>query len=263
MENVKFLFNAGQGRAYKEGEKPVQFEKVPYKKAPVLDNVPELQIHPSFADRNYVVTSDVTEFIAGVTADMCDWWWGNLEKGYDVWAPGEHYGFDWLVPPCEVGYEGSVESSYEFDPHHPLVLTRLNMKEFPFTECYGHCWISGCMLGPVQTYLVHMYEDTEGGILWRSVQFMTRENASVMASMRDQMPDLASHMEYESGRLNVVLPPLYQLWSNHPDPWQNIRFDLSTEKNEDGTWRHKYKNLPPKKNDDGTWHHVEQRNIAS
>ena len=260
MEQGKFLFNAGQGRSYGKDEVPVRFEKVPFEKAEVLTDIPPLTVHPAFANQDYVVTSDVTEFISGVTAKMCDWWWGNLEKGYDVWAPGEHYGFDWVVPPCEVGYEGSVESSYEFDPHHPLILTRLGMSRYPFNECFEHCWLSECMLGPVHTYLIHMYEDTTDGILWRSVQFMTASDARIMNSMKDQMPDLQSHMEYESGRLNVVLPPLYQLWNDHPDPWQNIQFDLTTVQNEDGTWRHKYKNLPPSKNSDGTWNHVEQRN---
>ena len=259
MGETKFLFNAGQGRKYEEGEKPVIFDKLPYEKAPVVEDIPALEVHPQFADKDYVVTSDLTEFISGVTAQMCDWWWGNLEKGYDVWAPGEHYGFDWQVPPCEVGYEGSVEVSYEFDPHHPLVLTRLGMQEYPFTECFEHCWMSECMLGPVQTYLIHMYEDVKGGILWRSVQFMTRTDAEMMKSMAGELPDLPSHMEYESGRLNVVLPPLYRLWSVHPDPWQNVQFDLTTVKKEDGTWKHKYLNLPPQKNSDGTWQHAENR----
>ena len=259
MSDTNFVFNAGQGRVYQENEQPVRFEKVPFEKAPVISDIPRLEVHPAFADRHYVVTSDVTEYISGVTAEMCDWWWGNLEKGYDVWAPGEHYGFDWKIPPCQVGYEGSVELSYEFDPHHPLELIRLGMHEYPFTECFEHCWLAGCMLGSVQTYLVHMYEDTDGGILWRSVQFMTEADAARMEHNKDKMPDLPSHMEYESGRLNVVLPPLFQLWSIHPDPWQNVQFDLTTVKKDDGTWGHKYVNLPPEKNSDGTWQHVQAR----
>ncbi len=258
MSESKFLFNGGQCRIYKDGEVPVKFEKVPFTKVKVVE-MPPFEVHPKFADKDYVVTSDLTEFIPNVTAAMCDWWWGNMEKGYNVWAPGEHYGFTWQVPPCEIGYEGSVEISYEFDPHNPLALTRLSMKEYPFTECMEHCWMSSCMLGPVQTFLIHMYEDTEGGILWRSVQFMTKANAAIMASIADKMPDLSSHMEYESGRLNVVLPPLYTLWINHPDPWENVKFNLTMVKNEDGTWRHKYKNLPPEKHADGTWSYIEPR----
>ncbi len=241
----KIIFTAGQRRIYKEGEAPIHFERVPFTKAEVLTDIPALEVHPKFADYNYVVTSDVTEMIPGVTSEMVDWWWGNMEKGYHIWAPGEHYGFDWIVPPCEVGYAGSVEASYEFDPVHPIVLTRRSIDEYPFTDCYRHCWMTSGNLGPVETWLVHMYQDVPGGIHWRSVQFMTKENAELMASIADKMPDLSSHMEYESGRLNAFLPQLYELWKDHPDPWENIHYDLTTKKNEDGTWSHVSENLPP------------------
>lgn len=241
----KLIFTAGQRKIYKEGEPVRHFERVPFTKVEVLKDIPPLEIHPKFADKNYVVTADVTEMIPGVTSEQVDWWWGNMEKGYHIWAPGEHYGFDWIVPPCEVGYEGSVEASYEFDPVHPIVLTRMGMQEYPFTDCYEHCWMSWGMLGPIKTVLIHMYQDVPGGIYWRSVQFMTKDMAEMMAKIADQMPDTASHMEYESGRLNAFLPTLYELWKNHPDPWENIHYDLTTQKNADGTWSHVSKNLPP------------------
>ena len=241
----KVQFNGGQRRTYGDNEAPIRFPRVPYEKAEVIKDVPPLEVHPAFADKKYVVTSDLTEKITGVTAEMCDWWWANMEKGYDIWAPGEHYGFDWLVPPCEVGYEGSVEVSYEFDPNDPIILTRMGMQEYPFTECYEHCWMSSAPLGPLSTFLVHMYQDVPGGIYWRSVQFMTESDAEIMRANKDKMPDLDSHMEYESGRLNAVLPVLYNLWKDHPDPWENVHFDLRTRKNPDGTWSHIAKNGKP------------------
>ena len=245
MEKQKLMFTAGQRKIYKEGEAPIKYERVPFTKVEVLKDIPALEVHPKFADKDYVVTADVTEMIPGVTSEMVDWWWGNMEKGYHIWAPGEHYGFDWIVPPVEVGYEGSVEASYEFDPVHPIVLTRRSIDEYPFTDCYEHCWMSSGMLGPVATTLIHMYQDVPGGIYWRSVQFMTKDDAALMAANADKMPDVASHMEYESGRLNAFLPQLYELWKNHPDPYENIHYDLTTKKNEDGTWSHVSKNLPP------------------
>ncbi len=245
MGEENIMFTAGQRKIYKEGEPVRRYERVPFTKVEVLKDIPALEVHPKFAEMDYVVTSDVTEMIPGVTAAQCDWWWGNMEKGYHIWAPGEHYGFDWIVPPVEVGYEGSVEASYEFDPVHPIILTRRGMQEYPFTDCYEHCWMSSGNVGPVATTLIHMYQDVPGGIYWRSVQFMTRENAVLMESIKDNMPDLASHMEYESGRLNAFLPQLYDLWKDHPDPFENIHYDLTTKKNEDGTWSHVNPNLPP------------------
>lgn len=245
MAEQKLIFTAGQRRIYKEGEEMVKFPRVPFTKVEVVKGVPALEVHPKFVDKNYVVTSDVTEMIPGVSSEMVDWWWGNMEKGYHLWAPGEHYGFDWVVPPCEVGYEGSVEASYEFDVHHPIILTRMGMDNYPFTDCYEHCWMSSGPLGPVDTFLIHMYQDVPGGIYWRSVEFMTKDMAELMNSIKDQMPDVSAHMEYESGRLNAFLPQLYELWKDHPDPWENIHYDLTTQKNKDGTWAHISKNLPP------------------
>ena len=246
MEN-KIMFNGGQRRVYKEGETPAQYPRVPFTKVDVVTDIAPLAVHPNFADKNYVVTTDLTEYIPGVTAEMVDWWWGNMEKGYHIWAPGEHHGFDWIVPPCEVGYEGSVEASYEFDPVHPLIITRMGMQHYPFTDCFEHCWMSSTQMGPIPGNLIHMYQDVEGGIYWRSVNFTTIEGAKLMemAASSGQLPDLAGHMEYESGRLNAFLPQLYALWKDHPDPWENIHYNLTTVQNPDGTWAHKYPNPAP------------------
>ena len=241
---MKMAFNAGQRKTYGKNDEPIKFPRVPYTKAKVLEK-PPLEVHPKFADKNYVVIYDVTEYITGVNAKMVDWWWGNMEKGYHIWVPGEHYGFDWIVPPCEVGYEGSVELSYEFDPRHPMKLMRINLSNYPFTECFEHCWLTKSSIGPVKGMLIHMYQDVEGGIEWRTVQFTTAMMAKLMEKVSSKMPDVSSHMEYESGRLNAFLPQLYDLWKDHPDPWENIHSDLTTVKNPDGTWAHKFPDKAP------------------
>lgn len=169
-----------------------------------------------------------------------------MEKGYHMWAPGEHYGFDWIVPPCEVGYEGSIEASYEFDPRiPPLEIERRPITEYPFTECYEHCWMSKAKFGMADSLLVHMHKDVEGGIYWRTVVVTTQEGVDFIEAHKEEMP-LASHMEYESGRLKDFLPPLYNFWKDLQDPWENIHYDLTTEKCEDGTWKHVYDNKPHK-----------------
>ena len=60
-------------------------------------------------------------------------------------------------------------------------------------------------------------------------------------------PNIAEHMAFESAMLGEFLPGLYKVWEGHPDPWQNVDFDLTTVRQEDGTWRHKYTNVPPTK----------------
>lgn len=243
----KFLFSAGQRRIYKEGEKPVSFPRTPFEPAKIITDIKPLELHPKFQKYNYVVNTDVTEFIEGVSAEMLDWWLANMEKGYYLWAPGEHYGFAWEKAPCETGYEGSVEAVYEFDPVHPMYMKRISIREYPFTECYEHCWMGFSVLGVMESYLVHMYENVAGGVYWRTVHFMTQHNYEIMKLHEKELPDLSSHNAYESGRLKDFLPALYNLWKDHPDPWQNMHYDLTVQKNEDGSWSHKYLNLPPKK----------------
>lgn len=244
----KVMFTAGQRRIYKEGDERVYFAQVPYTPAEVVP-LPAYEFHPNYADRNYVMISDVNEYIPGVTAEMVDWWWGNMEKGYHIWAPGEHYGFDWIVPPCEVGYEGSVEASYEFDPVTPLIITRQNMSEYPFTDCFDHCWISTLKLAVGEILLIHMYQDEREGIFWRSIVLMKKDIYDEYGNPFDNIPEFPAHMQYESGRLNAFLPQLFELWKCNPDPWENIHFDLSTKKNEDGTWSHVYPNKAPSLDD--------------
>lgn len=242
------MFNCGQRRIYNEGEKPAKLKHIDCEPVEIVE-VPALEIHPKYMDKHFVVMSDVTEMVPGVEAKMVDWFWANMEKGYLLWAPGEHYGFDWIVPPCQVGYEGSVEGSYEFDPANVIKITRIGMQHYPFTECYEHCWIS-CFTGdPAEGFLIHMYQDVPGGIYWRSVSVSSEERLKKMMASGGRRPEIAPHMAYESARLNKFLPQLYDLWKDHPDPWQNMHFDLTTTKNEDGTWKHVSKNLPPKYED--------------
>lgn len=243
-ENKKVIFNGGQRKIYRKDEKRIYFPEVPYTEAEVVPVEP-VRVHEKYKAKDYVIIADVNEYIPGVNADMVDWWWANMEKGYHLWAPGAHYGFDWVVPPCEVGYEGSVEASYEFDPHEPFTITRLNMREYPFETCYEHCWISRLDIGESQIILVHMYQNEKEGIYWRSIVFEENRLYARLGNPFDNIPEFPTHMKYESGRLNAFLPQLYALWENHPDPWENVHFNLRTCQNEDGTWSHVYKNEAP------------------
>lgn len=245
MEN-KIIFTAGQRRIYKEGEERIRFKQLPYTPAKVIEDLPSLEIHPKFKNYNYLVLHDKTELIPGVTAEMVDWWWANMEKGYHLWAPGEHYGFDWVVPPCEVGYEGSAEASYEFDAVHPIIITRQNIeKTYMFTDCMEHLWLSRFDYNPGEIYLVHMYEEHPEGLYWRTLNVMTQEWYDKIGNVFDSLPEFKSHMKYEAGKLSEILPPLYELWKNHPDPWQNVHYNLTVQKNEDGTYSHVYPNKAP------------------
>lgn len=242
-----YVFNVGQVKEYAPGEAGIVFPQTPFVQAPRVNDLPKLEIHPRFSNCNYAVIQDDTDELIDVTSEMLDWWWANMEKGYLLWAPGEHFGFDWVKAPCEVGYEGSIEASYEFVPDMPLYITRENMREYPFTECFEHCWLASTEFEGIKFYLVHMYQNVPGGCHWRTVRFMNKDQVNDTILHFGDSEGRANHMVYEAGRLRYFLPQLYALWQGHPDPWQNMQFNLTTKKNEDGTWGHEYKNMPPGK----------------
>ena len=51
----------------------------------------------------------VDHIIPGVTEEMLDWWWVNMEKGYELWCPDEHKGF-------QVGSQAASGRSYRSCP---------------------------------------------------------------------------------------------------------------------------------------------------
>lgn len=65
----------------------------------------------------------VDHIIPGVTTEMIDWWWINMEKGYELWCPDEHKGFRWEIKPPLGGHIGAVQiatESIDFGPVRDL-----------------------------------------------------------------------------------------------------------------------------------------------
>ena len=62
----------------------------------------------------------VDHIIPGVTTEMIDWWWVNMEKGYELWCPDEHKGFRWEVKPPLGGHIGAVQIATESIDYGPV-----------------------------------------------------------------------------------------------------------------------------------------------
>ncbi len=248
MEKEKILFGAGQKRRYERAEDRIYFKQLPYTPVEHLQLEP-FEIHEKFADKDYIILTDNTEVLPGVTSEMIDWWWANMEKGYYLWAPGEHYGFDWLVPPCEGGYDNCLEATYEFNPVEPLLVARMNIGEYyPLKQCYDHVCMSSfksVALKEGEMILIHTWKDVEGGVWWRNLCLEERRWYDTVGSAFANIPEFPSHMEYEAGRLCEFLPTLYDLWKDHPDPWENVHWDMRARQREDGTWEHICPNHAP------------------
>jgi len=67
----------------------------------------------------------VDHIIPGCTEEMLDWWWVNMEKGYELWCPDEHKGFKWEVPPPLGGHIGAVQIAKESIDYGPVMDLRI------------------------------------------------------------------------------------------------------------------------------------------
>ena len=59
-------------------------------------------------ENKWVLQSQTQHFLPGVTEEMLDWVWANMEKGYYLGAPGSHKRFNWVKEPWRVGFEHSA-----------------------------------------------------------------------------------------------------------------------------------------------------------
>lgn len=41
-------------------------------------------------EKKWIIKEQCQHFLPGVTPEMLDWFWANMEKGYYLWAPGSH-----------------------------------------------------------------------------------------------------------------------------------------------------------------------------
>ena len=101
-ETVKYVANGGQTYLPCQDNVNVPFAayEKPEKPNPLL---PELELNQDAIDKGYVLPSQKQHFLPGVTSEMMDWFWANMEKGYYLWAPGSHKKFTWVKTPVEYG----------------------------------------------------------------------------------------------------------------------------------------------------------------
>ncbi len=234
--------------------------EAPAKPDPLL---PQLELTQEAVDKGYVLPSQKQHFLPGVTAEMMDWFWSNMEKCYYLWAPGSHKKFTWVKSPVEYGMEHSVHMIAEScEPGlavfggEGVEIHRLVLEDFyPLTTCMKHVICEGVYndLGELVDSTIHMWEDCEGGCLHITA---TVANSKVSAppgfiiKMLQEVPNVkivpnwaTEHEDYEASQWPIFLPKLYELWKNHPDPSQNVRCNLEVVE-ENGKFRYVEENGP-------------------
>ena len=262
-ETFRYIPNAGQ--TYQPVQKnihvPFKAYIAPAKPAPLL---PALELSDEAEKKGYELSSQKQHFLPGVTAEMLDWFWANMEKCYYLWAPGSHKKFAWVKSPAEYGIDGSAlmiaescEPGLAVFGGEGIIIHRLPFRDFyPFKTCLGHAICEGVYndLGELVDSTIHLWEDTEGGLNHITATVTNTKCSMPPAFVLDILkenpeaklvPNWATeHEDYEASQWPVFLPRLYELWKDHPDPSQNVSWDLTVVVGEDGRFCYAHENAP-------------------
>ena len=254
--NMKdYIANAGQ--TYLPIRDNIHVDFLPFEKPAKPDPLlPPLELREDYRERGFVLSSQKQHFLPGVTAEMLDWFWANMEKGYYLWAPGSHKRFSWVKAPAQYGMEHSVHMIAEScEKGSPVEIHRLPLAEFcPFSEMLEHVICEGVFndLGELVDSTVHLWEDAPGG-LNHITATVTNTRCSEPPAFVKQIfaedptakltPNYATeHEDYEASQWPVFLPGLFALWEHHPDPAQSVRCCLAVRKTQDGDYRYLHEN---------------------
>jgi len=262
-DSLRYIPNGGQTYQPVQDNIHVPFKAydAPVKPSPLL---PPLELSDEAVEKGYALPSQKQHFLPGVTAEMMDWFWANMEKCYYLWAPGSHKKFSWVRSPAEYGMGGSAlmiaescEPGLAVFGGEGVTIERLPFEEFyPFKTCLAHAICEGVYNDKRELVdsTIHLWEDTEGGL-----NHITATVSNTRCSMPPSfvlevlkadpnaklVPNWATeHEDYEASQWPVFLPTLYGLWKDHPDPSQNVFCDLTVIRGADGKFRYARDNGP-------------------
>jgi hypothetical protein len=196
----------------------------------------------------------VDHIIPGVTTEMIDWWWVNMEKGYELWCPDEHKGFKWEVKPPLNGHIGAVQIATESIDYSPVrdlriewVDPNLGSPEHKDFWTYEHLLTAGSTGKqgmPAGVMLSHQYEAIPGGCKMRScMHVFGGPPPGAVPNMPPPGPmpphpsgkkptggGWATHNVAEVSTFKAFLPALWGIWQAVPDPTINRKCSLKIRK---------------------------------
>jgi len=191
----------------------------------------------------WVTLADEEHELHGVTPEMIDWWWDNMEKGYPLWHPVDHHAFKWAEgkAPGEVGHIGAVQIA---DQDGGGTGIYLDVSAFPFPIDYEHCMaLEGFKKDKEnQDYCVHMYSAADYGTKHRFVVILHGPKGEEIKELRKAgkgpplTPGARTHAREEAERWSEFLPELYKLWSVVKDSRINPHPNLKIKKMGNGRY---------------------------
>ncbi len=181
--------------------------------------------------RAAVVPDAVVEHdeLVGVTPEMIDWWWVNMEKGYPLWEPNDHKSFVWEVPPPVGGYLGAIQIAEEKMGPMPPMKIRIRWDDpdsCPIPRTYEHAIVASGINpeGEVQAMILHEYEKSPRGTKMRSTM-------RFLGPVPPNLPEIwKKHDRAEVSTFPNFLPDLYRMWQSVKDPAINRQCSLNKKK---------------------------------
>jgi hypothetical protein len=193
----------------------------------------------------------VDHIIPGVTPEMLDWWWVNMEKGYELWCPDEHKGFRWEIKPPLGGHIGAVQIATESIDYSPVrdiriewVDPNLGTREQKDFWTYEHLLTASATSSKSRTRprieLSHQWEAIPGGCKMRSCMHQFRGPPPGNFSVGSVPPHPSgkkpsgggwrTHNIAEVSTFKAFLPALWGIWQAVPDPAINRHCSLKIKK---------------------------------
>jgi len=167
--------------------------------------------------------------LVGVTPEMIDWWWVNMEKGYPLWEPNDHKSFVWEVPPPIGGYLGAIQIAEEKMGPMPPMKIRIRWDDpdsCPIPCTYEHAIVASGVdrEGKVGAMILHEWEKSPRGTRMRSTM-------RFLGPVPPSLPEIwKAHDRAEVSTFPRFLPDLYRLWQAVQDPTINRQCSLKIKK---------------------------------
>ncbi|MDL2295076.1 hypothetical protein LJC60_10775 [Ruminococcaceae bacterium OttesenSCG-928-D13] len=177
----------------------------------------------------------------GVTADMLNWFWSNMEKGDNLWHPDQHHDFSWMpgYSVKEIGVLGSIHIAPQTwndgrDLNIHIRCERIEDTPEDLRACikYDHAYIAAgiSMTGenvkpddPSQGYRLHQWQKSDNGVVGMSTGMTVEGNDTESGLI------WAEHAVEEVGNWEVFLPDLHRLYKvitrKDINPYYSLRLE--------------------------------------
>lgn len=190
----------------------------------------------------------LTWSLDGITAEMVDWHFANMEKDYNLWHPEHHRKFDWLVAPSTEHFVGAVQVARQtnaFGAEYQALLRWDDISTMPeiYNEAvvYDHAVLVGRVGDegdevypemPAKSYVLHQWSATDRGVEGKSTMFPIE--ALPLETKLKVGGTWAIHATEEMTNLQKFLAQLYQLWLPLKDTSYSLSWCLKIEKTDTG-----------------------------